>query len=178
MKRLKYQYLAVVIHKWNFRFQWGFDSIVGDLPSQVEFDGTDLWVANFTSATVMRIRPSDGKLLDTWTEAIGANSILCAMGKVFITGNAGRLYMIDPTQPAGTVTTVTTFVGSGPRGITFDGSRIWTANTDGSSISIISLNPTSVTTVSIGFNNPIDILYDFFIVFLLYFLTLKSGIDL
>jgi hypothetical protein len=38
---------------------------VGNLPSDVEFDGTDLWLTNFSSASVMRIRPSDGKLLDT-----------------------------------------------------------------------------------------------------------------
>src|SRR5687768_15722351 len=39
---------------------------VGNEPNQVEFDGTDLWVANYNSGSVMRIRPSDEKLLDTW----------------------------------------------------------------------------------------------------------------
>jgi DNA-binding beta-propeller fold protein YncE len=133
---------------------------VGDLPERVEFDGTDLWVANYTSGTVMRVRPSDGKLLDTWTGAPGASGILCAMGKIFITGKIGRLYMIDPTQPAGAVTTLSTSLGFGANGIAFDGSRIWTANTDGASISIISLNPTSVTTLQGDFSNPVAILYD------------------
>src|SRR5437868_8648562 len=44
---------------------------VGLMPREVEFDGTDLWVINSDSSTVMRIRASDGKLIDTWT---GANS--------------------------------------------------------------------------------------------------------
>jgi hypothetical protein len=38
---------------------------VGDGPVMVEFDGTDLWVANNDSGNVMRIRTSDGKLLET-----------------------------------------------------------------------------------------------------------------
>src|SRR5215210_3792378 len=40
---------------------------IGMFPRHVEFDGTDLWVANLSSSNVMRIRPGDGKLLETWT---------------------------------------------------------------------------------------------------------------
>jgi hypothetical protein len=134
---------------------------VGNDPIQVEFDGKDLWVANLTSGTVMRISPSDGKVLATWTGATNANSIVCAMGKIFITGqtNPGRLYMIDPALPAAPVITLTSTLGSAPFGITFDGERIWTANFGGS-VSIVNLNPISVITVSTGFNIPEGILYD------------------
>src|SRR5690349_1545356 len=70
---------------------------VGSTPEQVEFDGTDLWLANRLDNSVMRIRPADGKLLDTWTGAQMSTAILTAMGRVFITGNTspGKLYMID-----------------------------------------------------------------------------------
>jgi DNA-binding beta-propeller fold protein YncE len=129
---------------------------------QVQFDGTDLWVTIGSTGQVKRIRTSDGKVLDTWTGATSAAGILCAMGRVFITGatNSGSLYMIDPTQPAGAVTTLTTSLGAQTNGIAFDGSRIWTANTGSSSVSIITLNPTAVTTVSAGFTNPFGMLYD------------------
>jgi hypothetical protein len=53
---------------------------VGDHPQLVEFDGTDVWVASFNSANVTRIRPGDGKVLDTWTGATNAVGIVCAMG--------------------------------------------------------------------------------------------------
>jgi hypothetical protein len=135
-------------------------------PELIEFDGTDLWVANPNSSlNVMRIRPSDGKLLETWTGATEAAGIVAAMGKIFISGETipGSLYMIDPTQPAGPVTTLTNSLGGGPIGIAFDGSRIWTANNNGGfggSVSIVTLNPFSVTTVSTGFSNPVGILYD------------------
>jgi hypothetical protein len=134
---------------------------VGGSPQQVEFDGTDVWVANQFNGSVMRVRPSDGKLLDTWTGAFQAIGIVAAMGRIFITGNLtpGRLYMIDPTQPAGAVTTLASSLGEGPVSIAFDGSRIWTANLGGS-VSIVSLNPTMVTTVTTGFSSPVGILYD------------------
>jgi hypothetical protein len=134
---------------------------VGDTPTQVEFDGTDLWVANAASDSVMRIRPSDGKLLDTWTGATDIQGIVAAMGKIFIAGhtNPGSLYMIDPTQPAGAVTTLTSSLLSGPLGIAFDGSRIWMTHLSGS-VSIVTLNPTSATTVSIGLGQLQGILFD------------------
>jgi hypothetical protein len=121
-------------------------------------------VADGTGGTVMRIRPGDGKVLDTWTDANGAFGIVCAMGKVFITGlvSPGRLYMIDPTQPAGVVTTLTSNLGNAPVGIAFDGSRIWTANASvgTGSVSIVTLNPTSVSNISTGFMVPAGMLYD------------------
>jgi hypothetical protein len=88
---------------------------VGNSPQRVEFDGTDLWVPNL-SGNIMRVRPSDGKVVDAWTGAAGAVSILAAMGKIFIIGdtNPGNLFMLDPTQPAGMVTTLSSNVGVNP----------------------------------------------------------------
>jgi S-layer family protein len=134
---------------------------VGDSPELLESDGADLWVASTTSGTVSRVRASDAKLLDTWTGATSAIGVLAAKGLIFVTGfrNPGRLYQIDPTQSAGAVTTLTSSLGATPRGIAFDGGRIWTANGDGS-VSIVTLNPLDVTTVTEGFTSPFGILYD------------------
>lgn len=134
---------------------------VGNSPRLVKSDGADLWVANLLDSTVSRVRGSDGRVLQTWTGATGAAGVLVAMGKVFVSGftDPGSLYKIDPTQPAGgAVTTLSTGLGSDPYGIAYDGQRIWTANT-GSSVSIISLNPTTVNNIT-GFGNPRGILYD------------------
>jgi hypothetical protein len=133
---------------------------VGSSPQLVEFDGTDLWVANANSASVMRIRASDGRLLDTWSGATGAVSSVSAMGRIFVSGatSPGSLYQIDPTQPGGAVTTLTAALGNNPLGVAFDGARIWTANEG--SVSIVSFNPLSVTTVATGFGSLRGILYD------------------
>jgi hypothetical protein len=139
---------------------------VGTEPSLVESDGADLWVANNTAGTVSRVRGSDGKLLETWTGAAGAFGVLTAIGRVFVTENAesqpGKLYVIDPTQPAGTVSAVTVNLGSQAAGVAFDGTRIWTANNIGS-VSIVTPGaafPWTVTTVTTGFNAPVGALFD------------------
>jgi len=130
-------------------------------PLLVKCDGADLWVANFGNDTVSRLRASDGRLLETWTGATGALGVLIAMGKVFITGNAvtGMLYQIDPTQSPGAVTTLSSSLGSDPHGIAYDGLKIWTANSGGS-VSVINVNPISVSSVVTGFNTPVGMLYD------------------
>ena len=133
---------------------------VGAAPELVASDGADLWVANRFSHTVSRVRASDGKLVDTWTNAALAWGVLVAMGRIFVTGNTtpGSLYVIDPSQPAGPVTTLSTALGNGPQGIAYDGQRIWTAN-DGS-VSIITPGVTfSVTNVA-GFGLVRGIVYD------------------
>ncbi len=123
-------------------------------------DGIDIWVPSVTSNTVSRVRASDGKLLDFWTGATTAQHPLSAIGKIFVTGNVnpGRLYRIDPSQPAGAVTTVASNVGEFPIGIVFDGEKIWTANAGVTvgSVSIITPGtsvPWTVTTVTAGFTS-------------------------
>src|SRR6185369_16266375 len=81
---------------------------IDPIPLYPRSDGADVWVPSFVSNTVARVRASDGKLLGTWTDATGATAALSAIGKVFVTGNVnpGRLYRINPRDPAGSVTTV------------------------------------------------------------------------
>ena len=135
---------------------------VGNGPALVKFDGADVWVANAASGTVSRVRASDGRVLDSppgWTGATGALGVLVAMGKVFITAQSGKLYQLDPSQAPGPVTTVTSSLGATSTGIAFDGQHIWTANLGGS-VSIVTLSPLNVTTVTTGFSGPDGIVFD------------------
>jgi DNA-binding beta-propeller fold protein YncE len=144
------------------------DLVPGNNAWFVQSDGEDLWVALQSNGMVARVRASDGKLLETWTGALHASAPLVALGRVFITGgnDPGALYMIDPSQPAGMVTTVASSLGKSPLGIAFDGTRIWTANTGNAegegSISIITpdFGNWQVTTISTGFSRPQGILFD------------------
>jgi hypothetical protein len=135
----------------------------GTGPQLLKSDGTDIWVANFTSATVSRVQASDGRKLEDWTGATKAVGVLVAMGRVFVTGdsNPGVLFGIDPSATAGAVTTLAGTLGSLPAGIAFDGNKIWTAN-QGGSVSIItptSTTPWSVNTVT-GFDSPTGAIFD------------------
>src|SRR6202040_2718145 len=94
--------------------------------------------------------------------------VVSAFGRVFAGGSMspGRLYALDPSQPAGGVTTVATSLGNGPAGIASDGIRFWTANqTLPGSVSIITPTvsiPWTVTTVTIspGSSVPLGVLFD------------------
>jgi hypothetical protein len=138
---------------------------IGLLPIFIESDGTDLWLTagNFSNGFISRVRASDGKLLGTWTGADNCETVLVALGKVFVPASTapGKLYRVDPTLPAGAVTTVSTAVGNTPKGIAFDGSKIWTANAVGT-VSILTpmdAAPFPVATTA-GFGSLKGILFD------------------
>ena len=130
-------------------------------------DGLDVWVPNRDDKSVSRVRASDGSLLGTWDHALGAGVALSAIGRVFITGSTspGRLYMIDPGQPAGSVTTVASNLVNEPYRLTFDGTHIWTAHASGGSygVSIVTPGisiPWTVTKVTANDFSPSGILFD------------------
>lgn len=86
------------------------------------------------------------------------------MGRIFADTDdqpVGVLHMIDPSQPAGAVTTVAS-LGNHPAGMAFDGSRIWVANALDHTISIITPGPTTPWAVqaATGFVEPLNLLYD------------------
>src|SRR5262245_53898873 len=136
---------------------------VGDQPVGVQSDGRDLWVANRFSGTVSRVQASDGRVIDTWRGAFTSHGVLVARERVFVTAvtSPGKLYSIDPKQTGGPVTIQSQALGDNPRGIAYDGSRIWTANGSGSVsiMSFICIGP-CVSTVSTGFSALGTLLYD------------------
>ena len=130
-------------------------------PHNIVCDGADLWVANSVSGTVSRVRASDGRLLQTWTGADNAESVIACAGRIFITGAStpGKIYLINPESAAGgTVTEFEPNIGGSPRQITFDGTNLWTAN--GANISRINVATNLDFTFSTGFTTPSDILWD------------------
>lgn len=155
-----------VLDQW-WTPQTGLDlgiTVVGSAPELVKSDGQDLWVIN-NGDSISRVRASDGKLLETWTGASNPYGILVAAGRVWVTASfsPGRLYVINPQQQPGNVSTVTSNLGDNTHGITFDGTFIWTANTGlipGGSLSRVNPVSMEVTTYSAGVNRPWGIICD------------------
>ena len=138
---------------------------LGAAPALIRSDGADLWAAVTSANAVVRVRASDGRMLETWTGAVQAFGVSPAMGRILVTGavSPGSLYQIDPTGSPGAVTTVASNLGASSRGITFDGARFWTANAFGGGVSIVTPGasiPWSVTTVTTGFTAPVGALFD------------------
>ena len=72
---------------------------VGSAPRLLKSDGADIWVANFSGASVSRVRASDGKSLETWTGATSAGGVLVAPA-------SGEKPVIIPVKPGMMVTLV------------------------------------------------------------------------
>ncbi|HKF41732.1 MAG TPA: S-layer homology domain-containing protein [Thermoanaerobaculia bacterium] len=133
----------------------------GVKPQLVESDGEDVWVASLSDNLVQRIHGSDGRLLETFTGATNAVGVLIVGNGVLVTGytSPGHLYMLGG---GGAANAVASDLGDLPAGITYDGLRIWTANTSGS-VSIVTpleSTPWIVNTVTTGFSAPHGTLFD------------------
>ena len=157
---------APLEQNWNSQSFFASLSVttVGSAPIGVQCDGLDVWVSNNNSNSVSRVRASDGRLLETWTGLEFPDGVLSCLGRIFVTGNGtpGKLFSIDPSQPAGSALAVAT-LGDISQGVAFDGARIWTANGGGGSVSIVtpgSAPPWTVTTVTSGFNAPNGLVFD------------------
>jgi len=131
------------------------------------FDGTNVWVGSGPDDSVLQVRPSDGRVLATWTAA-APGGILPALGRVFLTGYDGNtffglFYMIDPSlgSPGGFATLVSSSLPAVPSAVAYDGSRFWTGGPG--SVSILTpaaAPPWTVTTVSAGYVSPQGLVYD------------------
>jgi len=130
---------------------------VGAAPQLLACDGADVWVPALLSNDVTRVRASDGKVLDTWTGATGAFAAVVAMGRVFVTGT-GSLYMIDPTQPGGSLASVAN-LGGVTQQIIFDGQKLWVPNAFGY-VSIVTPGTWSFVNVLTGFTTPRGAMFD------------------
>src|SRR6266404_1006734 len=143
---------------------------VGASPRFNCFDGEDIWVPSYSGGNVTRVHASDGRVLGTWTGAAWSNSAIAAAGYIYIAGNslatgeAGKIYRIDPALAPGAVTVVETTLGNQPRSITYDGLNLWTANQgtgpDLGSITRYNIITTIATNFGAGFNQPIGIIFD------------------
>lgn len=143
----------------------GYLGVDNFFPRRCKADGADVWVTHPSSGRVSRVRASDNRVLEAWTGATAAEGVLPAMGLVFVTGSTspGTLYAFDPGEAPGAVTVVTVSspLGGNPNSLAFDGTAIWTANTDGSVSRVApgSTFPWSNLTVA-GYGTPYGILYD------------------
>lgn len=123
---------------------------VGIGPSDICFDGANLWVTNFSSNSMTKITAQTGAVAQTVT--VGTSPFGCCYdGTNVWTANYGTLTVSKVVASSGTVTNYT--IGShAVNSVTFDGQYIW-ATSPGAS-SIIKLDPTSggvLQTVTVGF---------------------------
>jgi YVTN family beta-propeller protein len=136
---------------------------VGKIPDGIAYDGTNMWVANWIDNTVTEINASTGAIVNTI--AVGTNPDCVTFDGAKNTIWVGDYYdgKVDAIDASsGSVVDTVTAGNSGDVGLnfmTFDGTNIWTANADESTVSRIKASTGAASTISVA-GSPAGIAFD------------------
>src|ERR1700689_4328608 len=95
---------------------------VGKEPYGVAFDGAFIWVANFRSDTVSKVRPSDGASLGTFNVGRGPIGVVSDGTNIWVTNNIGG--SVTELRASDGKILATFEVGPGPFWPAFDGANL------------------------------------------------------
>lgn len=123
---LGYSPQQVALLRWYELIGVGNNFTTGNNPTEIAFDGSDVWISNSGSGSVTKLKGSDGSLIGTyavgnspWDVAFdGANVWVVNTGSDSVTKLKASDGSVVGTYP----------VGASPQGIAFDGVNMWVAN--------------------------------------------------
>lgn len=94
------------------------------------FDGINVWVTNFFSRNVMKLRPSDGALLGTFSVGDGAAGIAYDGTYISVVNNGSNT--VTKLRPSDGAVLATLSTGRSPFGValvvTQTGTNVWVTN--------------------------------------------------
>jgi hypothetical protein len=131
---------------------------VGYMPEGVLVDGTYVWVANFGSGSVTKLRATNGTIAGLYP--VGKNPQALAYDGTYLwvaDGLGNMVYRLLSTTGAmaGSYST-----GNSPWSLAFDGANIWVANFGDGTVSKLSASGGAILgTYPVG-ANPTDVIYD------------------
>jgi sugar lactone lactonase YvrE len=97
---------------------------VGAGSEGVAFDGMNIWVANYESGTVTKLRASDGTVLGTFNVPSPSQIAFDGKGIWVATPDTGVVYLLRPSDGV----QIGVFGAAvSPAGIAFDGANMWVA---------------------------------------------------
>ena len=96
-------------------------------------DGANVWVANYFSGNVMKVRARDGAAVGTFPVGDGAAGVTFDGTNVWVTSNATNTGRALRAADGAAVAAFAT--GHRPYQVVHDGSNIWLANSGGDSVS-------------------------------------------
>jgi hypothetical protein len=107
---------------------------VGNDPTGVAFDGTNVWVANSGAGTVTELSPS-GATIGTFSVGSAPDAVAFDGTNVWVANSgAGTVTELSPSGA-----TIGTFsVGSAPDAVAFDGTNVWVANSGDDTVTELS----------------------------------------
>ena len=117
---------AVALLRWYPANLTTSFSTEGASPTAVAFDGANIWVANWYSNTVAKLRASDGANLATFTVGTWPSGIAFDGANIWVT--SGQDNTVTKLRASDGASLGTFNTGVGPIGVAFDGANIWVAN--------------------------------------------------
>lgn len=130
----------------------------GGQPNGITFDGTNIWVVNYTQNNVRKVQPTTCNVLGTFTVGSGPFGVVFDGANIWVTNFLGN----SVTELNGTTgATIGTFsVGHGPRGLMFDGANIWVANYNSNTVTKLKASTGALLgTFSVG-SGPYTLTFD------------------
>ena len=111
----------------------GLSFAVGNSPNGVAFDGANMWVTNYGSGNVTKLRASDGATLGTY--AVGSAPIAIAFDGTNMWVANYFDNSVTELRASDGATLGTYAVGGNPYSIAFDGVNMWVANANSNTVS-------------------------------------------
>ena len=125
--------LQIALLRWYEASQNGASFAVGSAPFGVAFDGANIWVANFGSGNVTKLRASDGANLGAFGVGSAPFGVAFDGANIWVANfGSGTVTKLRASDGANLGTFA---VGSFPLGVAFDGANIWVANNGSDTVS-------------------------------------------
>jgi len=133
----------------------------GGQPCALAFDGANIWVANYGSSNVMKLRASDGGILGTYSTGGNGPRALAFDGANIWVANYGSSTVTKLRASDGGILGTYSVGGGGPRGLAFDGANIWVANYGSSTVAKLRASDGGISGVySAGGGQPCALAFD------------------
>jgi DNA-binding beta-propeller fold protein YncE len=130
----------IALLKWYTAISTTKVFTVGLYPSEIAFDGENLWVSNYpgdlVNSTVSVLRARDGALVGTYPAGLSPQGIAYDGANMWI-ANSNAAKTVTVLRASDGVRVMTQTVGTGPLGIAFDGSNMWVTNFMSDTVSVL-----------------------------------------
>jgi hypothetical protein len=130
---------------------------VGDGPSDMAFDGANLWVLNASALSMSKVRASDGQVLGTFALAAAPRAIAFDGTNVWVAIPPGNVMKYRASDGAFQGAFAT---GNTPRELAYDGANIWVVNSNSNNVTKLRASDgANLGTFAVGLN-PLGIAFD------------------
>lgn len=109
---------------------------VGNIPTGMAYDGSNVWVANYNDGTISRIDPATNTVTATVTVGSTPYAVTFDGSSLWVTNQGGGT--VTKVDPATSTVATTVTVGGSPTGAVFGSSSVWVTNLANSTVSRIS----------------------------------------